>query len=541
MLVLDPVTLALLAAKGVAGAVKFSKATKGVPRREQHATDIWEVLRIPGARLLELGLVDRREALDTVSMMKEYAREQRTSYEKYALLSEGFHALWRAIEKQNEDFRAEAIAGALFVLLIQGNAAVESSECASWQHNELPVYLSLISGKELEAFLGHTSVDREVFGGVIDPLWRATGRWRKNDDNRPWARSFKHRQTAVFPNGPHPELWPDPSNTIAHSLEGHTSALPMAKVMLPHLKIKGTETYPFRKVREYHLLQPLDGSTWASCMYIKNALRALTFDSLEEDQAVIFHHPYDHAFARWLQKPMGLKLVQARDLDGLEEQMKRASAPYWSHVRNWLFVFPPANKDVPDHVAEPQQELSVNGVYFPLGQKLSSQPFVVCKNFSPSEQHRRRHECRGNVVNLSNCNFIDTRSGPSPGQLWFKATCDDKTRQFPTTNILPIHDPATLRRADFVGRTDLAIVTTQEIQEDQRMLLCGCSAGRLLLGWKCYDENWWKWEPTGQWLSWEHVAIVNLEDKRWRPWLRRAVFHCWEIRDKQRVNEVLKD
>jgi hypothetical protein len=73
------------------------------------------------------------------------------------------------------------------------------------------------------------------------------------------------------------------------------------------------------------------------------------------------------------------------------------------------------------------------------------------------------------------------------------------------------------------------------------MLLCGCSAGRLLLGWKCYDENWWKWEPTGQWLSWEHVAIVNLEDKRWRPWLRRAVFHCWEIRDKQRVNEVLKD
>lgn len=523
---MDPISLALFAAKGVGVALKVSKIVKSNNRNESHALTIWEALRIPGARILALNLIDRSEARGMIHWVKVYSKEVQTRYEKYVLLNEGQGALWRVLERQSAEFQLEAISGALFLLLVLGNASVEKEAFSSWKANELPYYLSHVSGKSVNDFLGHTDKDQRAFADVIDPIWRGTGKWRSGDDHRQWARNFKNGQSVIFRGGPHPGLWPDASNKTASSWASHQAALPAVKYHLPNLKIKDTETKPFQSGMDYHLLTPGQDSTWAACMFVTNALRALTFDSWKEDQVVIFQHPFDHAFAKWLQKPLGLKILLATQIDKLEET---AGSYHWTYIKNWLFVFPPANKtDITDQTTTATNQAAQP--YWPVRQQnLARQTFVIVKNFKPAANRSWVKDPLGDIVHLSDCKMLEPDAFASG--IWFSAFLTTKSEYFyfPLLNLLPCHDPNTLDKRSFINKANELLIATQDSSVDKRPRVHPCKAGTFMVALRCQDEEWWVHETTGNRLSWNCVAVVDVQEKRWGPWIKAALEYSFTL------------
>lgn len=185
-----------------------------------------------------------------------------------------------------------------------------------------------------------------------------------------------------------------------------------------------------------------------------------------------------------------------------------------------------------------------NGQY-PSGLTLKEQVFVAAAEFHGIERgagdsSRFRHY-GGDMLRLYDCDFSYTSTeNAEKGYYWFCARLCGVKDRFPNYYLFPVHDPATIQRGYFIGRTNCLLITTSEVKKSVFKKNTAIGKGTLVSNATCIDNEWWYVESARAWISWDDVGVIDLYDKQWRPFLKKAIQCSFPNCNMQAVERALQ-
>ncbi|KAH7392758.1 hypothetical protein BKA66DRAFT_579051 [Pyrenochaeta sp. MPI-SDFR-AT-0127] len=178
-----------------------------------------------------------------------------------------------------------------------------------------------------------------------------------------------------------------------------------------------------------------------------------------------------------------------------------------------------------------------NGLY-PSGLVLEDQDFVVISAFNKGPHHWSQDKVPGRTFRLQQCDFINTwaKNNGREGEFWWNGsvgTYDIVTKKttyfrdaFSNVFTLPIHNPRTINWSFFVGQRNRLVVATTEIRGGYKYRKVVVPCGALKIA-RCESTTSWKIENSETTLGQLEIAVVDLYDKRWHPYIRKAVLRVY--------------